>query len=79
MLFLVNTAGVPSVAKIVRLLSPFDTTPPTVPTALTASVTGITVNLQWTGSVDDTGVAHYNVHKSTTPSTTARCRLRRFR
>lgn len=67
MLFLVNTAGVPSLATIVRLLSPFDETPPTAPTALTASVTGITVNLQWTGSVDDTAVARYSIHRSTTP------------
>jgi hypothetical protein len=67
MLFLVNTAGVPSVAKIVRLLSPFDTTPPSAPTALTASVIASTVNLRWAGSVDDTAVAHYNIYRSTTP------------
>jgi hypothetical protein len=67
MLFVVNKAGVPSFGKIVRLLSPADTTPPSPPSALTALVTGITVNLQWSASVDDTGVAGYDVHRSTTP------------
>ena len=53
MLFIVNTAGVPSPAKIVRLLSPLDTNPPTPPSGLVATTTGSTINLQWTGSVDD--------------------------
>jgi len=67
MLFIVNTAGVPSPAKIVRLLSPLDTNPPTPPSGLVATTTGSTINLQWTGSVDDTGVASYMIHSSTTP------------
>jgi hypothetical protein len=67
MLFLVNTSGVPSVAAIVRLLSPLDTNPPTPPSGLVATTTGATISLQWTGSVDDTGVASYVVYRSTTP------------
>jgi fibronectin type 3 domain-containing protein len=42
-----------------------DTTAPSVPTGLGRSVTGSTVNLTWTASTDDVGVASYNVHRGT--------------
>ena len=38
---------------------------PSAPTALTAPVTGATVNLSWTGSTDDVAVLRYNVHRGT--------------
>ncbi|MFA8300183.1 MAG: GEVED domain-containing protein [Hyphomicrobiales bacterium] len=40
-----------------------DLEPPTKPENLTASVSGITVNLTWSASTDDIGVAKYNVFK----------------
>jgi hypothetical protein len=66
MLFALNSNGVPSVAKIVRLLSPFDTTAPTAPGALVASTDLTRITLQWAPSVDDTVIANYNVYRSTT-------------
>lgn len=66
MMFLVNKAGVPSVAKFVRLPAPTgDTQPPTRPGNLVATGGLGTVALSWTPAVDDTGVALYNVHRST--------------
>jgi fibronectin type 3 domain-containing protein len=47
-----------------------DTTAPSAPTNLVGPVVGATVNLSWTGSTDDVGVARYNVHRSTTPGFT---------
>ena len=47
-----------------------DTTAPTAPADLTGSATGGTVNLSWTASTDDVGVARYNVHRGTTPGFT---------
>ena len=43
-----------------------DTTAPSAPTGLGGTVVGRTVNLTWTGSTDDVGVARYNVHRGTT-------------
>ena len=76
MLFLVNGSGVPSVAAFVRLPGPADDSlPPTSP-VLTASGGQGSVSLSWSASTDDTGVAAYNVHRSTvsgfTPSTVNR-------
>jgi hypothetical protein len=67
MLFLVNTSGVPSIASFVLLTSPAaDTQPPTAPLNL-AGLGGIgTAALTWSASSDDSGVALYNVHRSTT-------------
>jgi Lamin Tail Domain/Fibronectin type III domain len=43
-----------------------DTTPPTAPSGLSASVVSSSqVNLNWTASTDDVGVASYNVYRST--------------
>ena len=66
MLFIVNGAGVPSVASFVRFAVPSgDTTPPTPPGSLAAQGSLGAASLTWTGSTDDTGVALYNVHRST--------------
>jgi hypothetical protein len=46
---------------------PPDTTPPTVPTNLTATANGSTqVDLNWTPSTDNTGVTGYNVYRDGT-------------
>src|SRR2546428_8849122 len=67
MLSRVTAAGVPPGAATGRLLSRLDRPPPTPPSGLVATTTGATISLQWTGSVDDTGVASYVVYRSTTP------------
>ena len=52
-----------------------DTTPPTVPTGLTATaISSSQINLSWTASTDNVGVTGYNVYRggtkiSTSPST----------
>jgi Concanavalin A-like lectin/glucanases superfamily/Domain of unknown function (DUF1929)/Bacterial Ig domain len=66
MLFIVNGAGVPSVASFVQLpLSPADTTPPTSPGNLSAEGKLGSAALTWTASTDDTGVALYHIYRST--------------
>src|SRR5206468_2827557 len=67
MLFLVNTAGVPSIAPFVELpTTGVDTQPPTAPSGLTANGAVGSATLTWSASTDDTGVALYNVYRSTT-------------
>jgi Domain of unknown function (DUF1929)/Bacterial Ig domain/Glyoxal oxidase N-terminus/Viral BACON domain len=78
MLYILNGNGVPSVASFVRFPAPYeDTTAPTAPGNLTAAAgSGGTVSLSWSASTDDTGVARYDVYRSTvsgfTPSLTNR-------
>ena len=67
MLFLVNTAGVPSVATFLRLPLGAQGTPPTAPGSLTATGTVGTATLGWQASTGGAGIANYNVHRSTTP------------
>jgi len=43
---------------------PGDTTPPTVPVNLTASLAGTTANLSWTASTDNTGVTGYTITRN---------------
>ena len=43
-----------------------DVTPPTAPSGLAAPVAGSTVNLSWSASTDNVGVAKYDVYRSTT-------------
>jgi fibronectin type 3 domain-containing protein len=50
--------------------TPVDTTPPTVPTGLTATVTGSTAALSWTASTDNVGVTGYSVYRNAAPSFT---------
>src|SRR6185436_2437618 len=53
-----------------------DTTPPSAPANLSASVAGGTVNLSWSASSDDVGVVRYDVYRGTsagfTPSSANR-------
>src|SRR5262249_16551256 len=67
MLVIVNTAGVPSLARFVRIGSPAaDTLPPTAPGNLSAQGALGSATLTWSAATDDTGVALYNVYRSTT-------------
>ncbi len=71
MLFILNSNGVPSVARFVRLPTPSgDTSAPTSPASLSATGGLGTIALIWTASSDNVGVAHYNVHRTTTPGFT---------
>lgn len=66
MLFVLNGSGVPSMASWVRFAAPWeDGEAPTAPTGLAATPSPGIVDLAWTASTDDTGVALYNVHRST--------------
>ena len=49
-----------------RPASVTDTQAPSTPTSLTASAVGDTVNLDWNSSIDNRGVAGYEVHRSAT-------------
>ena len=77
MVFIVRSNGVPSTAAIVRFPSPAeDHESPSTPAALSA-IGGLgRIDLSWAASADNTGVAGYNVHRSTvsgfTPSTANR-------
>ena len=66
MLFLVNSNGVPSVARFVRFPSPGRGHAAARRTRRTSPPSGSTgtVTLSWTASTDDTGIARYNVHRS---------------
>jgi len=69
MLFLVNGQGVPSVASFVRFPAPYeDASPPTAPTALSASGGLGGASLSWTAATDDNAVTGYNIHRSSTPN-----------
>lgn len=66
MLFILNSAGVPSIAKIVRFAAPYeDAEPPSAPTGLSATAGVGSVALAWSASSDNTGVTGYDVHRST--------------
>jgi hypothetical protein len=67
MLFILNTNGVPSVARFVRFGAPSeDIQAPTAPSNLTASGSGGAASLTWTASNDNVGVTNYSVYRSTT-------------
>jgi uncharacterized repeat protein (TIGR01451 family) len=67
MLFLVNSAGVPSVASFVQFAAPgSDSEPPTPPSGLGAQGAIGSATLTWGASTDNTGIALYNIHRSTT-------------
>ncbi|MDQ3562960.1 MAG: DUF1929 domain-containing protein, partial [Pseudomonadota bacterium] len=64
LLFILNGSGVPSVAKILRIGAPADTTPPTVPGSLSATASGANrIDLSWIASTDDVGVTGYQVER----------------
>jgi fibronectin type 3 domain-containing protein len=67
MLFVVNTNGVPSIAKLVRFpAASEDTVPPSAPTNLGATGGVGTATLSWTAATDNVGVAKYSVYRSAT-------------
>jgi len=72
MLFIVNSAGVPSVAGWVRLPAPWeDTVPPTAPSGLSAAGVIGQATLSWSPATDNKAVARYEVYRSTSPGVTA--------
>ena len=66
MLFVLNSNGVPSVASMIRVSTAGDATPPTAPTALTATPGPGQVALSSGAATDAGGIARYNVHRGTT-------------
>jgi hypothetical protein len=66
MLFLVNAAGVPSIASFVHFPTAVgDTTPPSPPANLVGVGDLGSASLTWSPATDDIGVSNYNVHRST--------------
>lgn len=60
-----NFSAVSSASSTVTTPLPTDTTPPTQPTKLVATtVNASQINLSWTASTDDVGVANYTVWRS---------------
>ncbi|NEN05937.1 DUF1929 domain-containing protein [Diaminobutyricibacter tongyongensis] len=67
MLFIVNGAGVPSVAAMTRFPAPYeDTVPPSAPGALTATGGTGQAALAWGAATDNVGVTTYDIYRSTT-------------
>jgi uncharacterized delta-60 repeat protein len=59
-----NRSAVSNTASATTLSAPpQDVTPPTVPLDLTATVDGASINLSWSASTDDVGVAGYRVFR----------------
>jgi hypothetical protein len=72
MLFILNTAGVPSIAPMVRFPAPYeDAIPPSAPGTLTATGSIGAAALSWTASTDNIGVVGYDLHRSTVSGFTA--------
>ncbi|HEX8762447.1 MAG TPA: Ig-like domain-containing protein [Candidatus Saccharimonadales bacterium] len=69
MVFLVNSAGVPSQAKIVKLSTP-DTGAPTVTNVQATSVTGTAATISWTTNEDSDSQVEYGPTTSYGSSTT---------
>src|SRR5262245_46270700 len=66
MLFIVNTAGVPSIAPFVHVpIASGDTTKPSAPANLVGVDGQTTASLNWIAATDDVGVTNYNIHRST--------------
>jgi bacillolysin len=66
-----NLASISNDASITTLPTPIDNTPPTVPTALTATgTTDVSTNLSWTAATDNIAVTGYNVYNGTILITT---------
>ncbi|WP_394770202.1 galactose oxidase-like domain-containing protein [Lacisediminihabitans sp.] len=66
MLSIVDGNGVPSAASIVRFPAPYeDSVAPTAPSSLTAVGAVGRADLSWTASIDNVGVARYDIFRST--------------
>jgi fibronectin type 3 domain-containing protein len=64
MLFVVNAAGIPSVASFVHVGGAQDSTPPSTVTGLTATAVSTTqINLSWAAATDNVGVTGYRVER----------------
>ncbi len=50
--------------------TPPDTTPPSAPTLSIGTVTATSINLSWTASIDNVGIAGYNIYRNGTKITT---------
>ena len=67
-----NTAGTVTSAAATLTVNTTDTTPPSVPTGLGATaVSSSEINLSWTASTDNVGVAGYNVYRGGTQIATS--------
>ena len=70
MIHVLNSSGVPSIAKIIAIpgtAQPPDTTPPSQVTGLSATAASSTqINLSWIANPPLDGVANYNVYRGTT-------------
>ncbi|MEA2240725.1 MAG: hypothetical protein QOD24_281, partial [Solirubrobacteraceae bacterium] len=65
--FILNGQGVPSVAKVITIPVPgTDLTPPSSPSALTATGDAGRAQLSWTAATDNLGVVQYRIHRATT-------------
>ena len=60
-----GNVSAPSAAGTVTIGAP-DTTPPSTPSGLTATVSGSNIALAWAGATDNAGVAGYSVYRGTT-------------
>jgi hypothetical protein len=65
MLFLVNSAGVPSVASFLRIPLASSGPAPSAPASLAVTGGIGTASLTWQASTSSAGIANYNVHRST--------------
>ena len=61
MLFVLNSAGVPSLATFVRART--DTVLPTAASNLTAAASGTQIALSWTAATDNVGVTGYRIER----------------
>jgi bacillolysin len=62
-----NLAAVSNEASITTLPTPVDNTPPSIPTALTATgTTDVSTNLSWTAATDNIAVTGYNIYNGAT-------------
>src|SRR6202035_3172004 len=75
----VDAAGNHSAQSAPATANSPDTTPPTVPTALSASV-GLAppVNLSWTGSTDNVAVTGYTIYRNSAVLTTVGASARTY-
>ena len=71
MLFLLDTSGVPSVSRMLKVTSvaaPPDTVPPTAPSGLNATAAGSSITVNWTAATDNVGVTGYQLERCQGPS-----------
>jgi hypothetical protein len=70
MLFLLDTNGVPSISRMLKVsavAAPPDTVPPTAPGGLSANASGTSISLGWTAATDNVGVTGYQLERCQGP------------